>query len=104
MFYSSILIKLSVFLPISSQILRKIQPENGNFHRNGYFSRYFLKNLPEPRNFYTSAICDKFLVNMVVMMRITTSIQKDDKVQQPPCQYSPLDDDDDNDHDNYDEY
>ena len=38
MLYSSILIKLAVFLQISTKVLRKIQPDYGNFHRSGHFS------------------------------------------------------------------
>ena len=40
----------------------------------------------------------------VVSMTTQTSFQKDEKVQQLPCQYSPPDDNDDNDDDNHDEY
>ena len=63
-----ILIKLSVFLQISTQIQShssyfvKIQPGYGNFHSNNHFFALVLKNLPKPRNFNICVICDKFHV------------------------------------------
>ena len=68
MFSAFILIKLSVFLQIFTQIQShssyfvKIQSRYSNFHSNNHFFALVFKNLSKPRNFYTSAICDKFHV------------------------------------------
>ena len=83
MLYSSILIQLAVFLQISTKVLRKIQPDYGNFHRSGHFSCLGDDGDDDADH---------------------SIFPKRWKVQQLPCQYSPLDDDDDNDDDNYDEY
>ena len=68
MFSAFVLIKLSVFLQIFTQIQShssyfvKIQSGYSNFHSNNHFFALVLKNLSKPRNFYASAICDKFHV------------------------------------------